>query len=52
MTRLNSLALLSLLVLFVAVGCGGAPEAPEISSDVAAQIAAEDEAVIDGESEL
>ena len=42
---------LTLLAAALIVGCG-APEPPEINQDVAAEIAAEDEAIVDAESEL
>ncbi|MCS7466606.1 hypothetical protein NZK35_08115 [Stieleria sp. ICT_E10.1] len=51
--RRYSLALILITACLVMpmIGCGGSA-APEIDTDVAAEIQAEDEAVIDAESEL
>ncbi|WP_158222643.1 hypothetical protein [Rhodopirellula sp. MGV] len=50
--RITKLAFLLSLVVFSVVGCGGVPEAPEITTDMEAEIAAEDAAVEEGESKL
>ncbi|MCC9599426.1 hypothetical protein LOC67_02555 [Stieleria sp. JC731] len=50
--RLTKLALLLSVVAISMTGCGGTPEPPEITTDMAAEIAAEDTVVEDGESEL
>ncbi|MDV6031772.1 MAG: hypothetical protein F9B45_17105 [Phycisphaera sp. RhM] len=46
-----ALILLATFLLMPMVGCGG-PAPPEIDTDIAAEIQAEDEAIIDAESEL
>nr|WP_143547932.1 hypothetical protein [Rhodopirellula sp. SM50] len=46
-----ALILLATFLLMPIVGCGG-PAPPEIDTDIAAEIQAEDEAIIDAESEL
>ncbi|MEO1618415.1 MAG: hypothetical protein AAFV88_21360 [Planctomycetota bacterium] len=49
---MNYRYLFPIVVIFVCtLGCGGDP-APEITEDVAAEIAAEDEEIVDAESEL
>ncbi|QDV46805.1 hypothetical protein Enr13x_67140 [Stieleria neptunia] len=49
-TRLALIVFIACLVMPM-IGCGG-PAPPEIDTDVAAEIQAEDEAIIDAESEL
>ncbi|QDV87934.1 hypothetical protein [Planctomycetes bacterium TBK1r] len=46
-----ALIVLATCLLMPLVGCGG-PAPPEIDTDISAEIQAEDEAIIDAESEL
>ncbi|MEM0927457.1 MAG: hypothetical protein AAGJ83_15530, partial [Planctomycetota bacterium] len=49
--KMNRMALSVLVLSMLVLGCGSDPP-PEITDDVAAQIAAEDQEVVDSESEL